>query len=148
MQLPLTEEVEFQLERQGPPLTLTCRVVSAPARSDEGSSHAYALLSRQARQLHQVGHGCTVRPEVFKKAADGALEVSRADADTLLEELDCLVMQARFVPAFVNGVAQGYKAFSFKPDSAYRVLGLQPGDVVKAVNGHPLTSREQVVAVR
>ena len=43
-------------------------------------------------------------------------------------------MQARIVPSFKDGVAQGFKLFSIRPDSIYSKIGIQNGDVIKRIS--------------
>jgi general secretion pathway protein C len=56
-------------------------------------------------------------------------------------------MQARIVPAFKDGVAQGFKLFSIRPDSIYTKIGIQNGDVIKRINGFELNSPEKALEV-
>jgi general secretion pathway protein C len=56
-------------------------------------------------------------------------------------------MQARIVPAFKDGVAQGFKLFSIRPDSIYTKIGIQNGDVIRRINGYDLNSPEKALEI-
>ncbi|MCP3064516.1 general secretion pathway protein GspC [Myxococcus sp. K38C18041901] len=52
---------------------------------------------------------------------------------------------ARMVPAFKDGKAQGFKVLSLRKGSLYEKLGLQNGDVLQRINGMPLDSLEKAM---
>ncbi|NVJ21393.1 hypothetical protein HUW62_09200 [Myxococcus sp. AM011] len=54
-------------------------------------------------------------------------------------------MQARIVPAFKDGKAQGFKLFSIREGSLYDKLGFQNGDVIQRVNGISLDTPEKAL---
>jgi general secretion pathway protein C len=58
-----------------------------------------------------------------------------------------VAMQARIVPAFKDGVSQGFKLFSIRPDSIYTKIGIQNGDVVKRINGFDMNTPEKALEV-
>jgi general secretion pathway protein C len=62
-------------------------------------------------------------------------EVPRSEVDRAINNLNDIAMQARLVPAFKDGVAEGFKLFSIRPDSLYSKIGIQNGDVVTRING-------------
>ena len=64
--------------------------------------------------------------------SENEYEVPRAEIDKTLSNLNDVAMQARIVPAFKDGVAQGFKLFSIRPDSIYSKIGVQNGDVIRA----------------
>lgn len=74
-------------------------------------------------------------------------EIPRAEIDKTLSNLNDVAMQARIVPAFKDGVAQGFKLFSIRPDSIYTKIGIQNGDVIKRINGFDLNSPEKALEV-
>lgn len=74
-------------------------------------------------------------------------EVPRAEIDKSLANLNDIAMQARIVPAFKDGVSQGFKLFSIRPDSLYTKIGIQNGDVIKRINGYDLNSPEKALEV-
>jgi general secretion pathway protein C len=70
------------------------------------------------------------------KALDGNnFEVPRSEVDRAINNLNDIAMQARLVPAFKDGAAEGFKLFSIRPDSLYSKIGIQNGDVITRING-------------
>lgn len=74
-------------------------------------------------------------------------EVPRGEIDRTLSNLNEVAMQARIVPAFKDGQAQGFKLFSIRPDSIYSKIGVQNGDVIRRINGFDLNSPEKALEV-
>jgi general secretion pathway protein C len=89
-----------------------------------------------------VGLGSTI-----KQLSENEYEVPRQEIDKTLSNLNDVAMQARIVPAFKDGVAQGFKLFSIRPDSIYSKIGVQNGDVIKRINGYDLNSPEKALEV-
>jgi general secretion pathway protein C len=83
----------------------------------------------------------------IKQMSENEYEVPRAEIDKTLSNLNDVAMQARIVPAFKDGVAQGFKLFSIRPDSIYSKIGVQNGDVIKRINGYDLNSPEKALEV-
>ncbi len=85
--------------------------------------------------------------EGIRAVTDNEYEVPRTEIDKTLSNLNDIAMQARIVPAFKDGVAQGFKLFSIRPDSIYSKIGVQNGDVIKRINGFDLNSPEKALEV-
>jgi general secretion pathway protein C len=83
----------------------------------------------------------------IKQVSDNEYEVQRTEIDRTLSNLNDVAMQARIVPAFKDGVAQGFKLFSIRPDSIYSKIGVQNGDVIRRINGFDLNSPEKALEV-
>src|SRR5690606_14990128 len=73
-------------------------------------------------------------------------EISREDVERQLSNLSALATQARVVPSFKDGKANGFKIFSIRPGSLYQKLGLQNGDVIRKMNGYAIYSPEKALA--
>ncbi|MFT3709561.1 MAG: type II secretion system protein GspC [Archangium sp.] len=82
-----------------------------------------------------------------KQVSENDYEIPRAEIDKTLANLNDVAMQARIVPAFKDGVAQGFKLFSIRPDSIYSKIGIQNGDVIKRINGFDLNSPEKALEI-
>jgi general secretion pathway protein C len=80
-----------------------------------------------------TGLGSTIR-----QTGPESYTIQRQDVDNSLSRLNDLAMQARVVPAFRGGVAQGFKLFAMKPDSLYARLGMKNGDILQRINGFTL----------
>jgi general secretion pathway protein C len=83
----------------------------------------------------------------IKSVTENEYEVPRAEIDKTLSNLNDVAMQARIVPAFKDGVAQGFKLFSIRPDSIYSRIGVQNGDVIRRINGYDLNSPEKALEI-
>ena len=78
---------------------------------------------------------------------DGHYTVKKAEIDRALTNLSELATQARIVPSFKNGVANGFKLFSIVPDSLYSKIGIQNGDVIRRINGYDMNSPDKALEV-
>ncbi len=74
------------------------------------------------------------------KLSETDYKVDRAEVDRVLANLNEVAMQARIVPSFKNGKANGFKMFSIKQGSIYWKIGLQNGDVIQKINGYEMNS--------
>jgi len=83
----------------------------------------------------------------IRSVGENDYEVPRSEIDRTLANLNDVAMQARIVPAFKDGQAQGFKLFSIRPDSIYSKIGVQNGDVIKRINGFDLNSPEKALEV-
>ncbi len=83
----------------------------------------------------------------IKAITENEYEVPRAEIDKTLSNLNDVAMQARIVPAFKDGVAQGFKLFSIRPDSIYSKIGVQNGDVIRRINGFEMNSPEKALEI-
>ena len=83
----------------------------------------------------------------IKALDESNYEVPRTEVDRALANLNDLAMQARIVPAFKDGQAEGFKLFSIRPDSLYSKIGIVNGDVIKRINGFEMNSPEKALEV-
>ena len=104
-------------------------VAAVAARGNDGPPPSVAL-------------GASIKP-----TGENEYEIPRAEIDKTLSNLNDVAMQARIVPAFKDGVAQGFKLFSIRPDSIYTKIGIQNGDVIKRINGYELNSPEKALEI-
>jgi type II secretion system protein C len=81
----------------------------------------------------------------IRMVGEHAYEVPGTDVRMAMTYPDTLAGQARMVPAFREGKAQGFKLFSIRPGSLPAKLGLQNGDVLKRINGISLESPERAL---
>ncbi len=83
--------------------------------------------------------------EGVRQLADNKYEIDRGTLDSTLSDLNKIATQARIVPSFKNGVANGFKLFSIQPGSLYASIGIENGDVIQRVNGYELNSPEKAL---
>jgi general secretion pathway protein C len=81
----------------------------------------------------------------IRQVSDDRYEIERSVIDTTLGDLSRIATQARIVPSFENGVANGFKLFSIQPGSLYASIGIENGDVVQRVNGYEMNSPEKAL---
>jgi general secretion pathway protein C len=83
--------------------------------------------------------------EGVRQVADNRYEIDRDVIDSTFKDLNKIATQARIVPSFKNGVANGFKLFSIQPGSLYASIGIENGDVVQRVNGYEINSPEKAL---
>ena len=80
-----------------------------------------------------------------RQVADNRYDIERGTLDSTLSDLNKIATQARIVPSFKNGVANGFKLFSIQPGSLYSSIGIENGDVIQRVNGYEMNSPEKAL---
>jgi general secretion pathway protein C len=85
--------------------------------------------------------------EGVKKLTDNRYEVKKKFIDETLSNLNNVATQARIVPSFKNGVANGFKLFSIQPGSLYSAIGVENGDVIQRINGYEMNSPDKALEV-
>jgi general secretion pathway protein C len=83
--------------------------------------------------------------EGIKKLGENKYEISRSKLDSTLADMNSLATQARIVPSFKNGQADGFKLFSIQPGSVYSAIGVENGDVIERINGFDINSPEKAL---
>ena len=71
--------------------------------------------------------------------------LSREVVNNAMANFSTLLSQARILPHFTNGKADGFLVTDIAAGSLYQSLGLQNGDILSGVNGKPITSMEQAM---
>jgi len=82
-----------------------------------------------------------------QKVDENNYVISRDELDKQLSNLNSIATQARIVPSFKNGVANGFKLFSIRPGSIYSKIGIQNGDVIRKINGYEINSPDKALEV-
>jgi general secretion pathway protein C len=85
--------------------------------------------------------------EGIKKVGDDKYEIERGEIEKTLSNLNSIAMQARIVPSFKNGEANGFKLFAIRPGSLYSKIGIQNGDIIHKINGYAMTSPDKALEV-
>jgi general secretion pathway protein C len=99
--------------------------------------------------------GISPIPQPFQPAAQNDVRqlsenqyvLARSTVNGALSDLSQLATQARIVPSFKNGVANGFKLFSIVPDSLYSKIGIQNGDVIRRINGYEMNSPDKALEI-
>jgi len=83
--------------------------------------------------------------EGVRQTGKDQYQIDRSVIDSTLNNLNAIATQARIVPSFKNGVANGFKLFSIQPGSLYASIGIENGDVVQRINGYEINSPEKAL---
>ncbi len=82
-----------------------------------------------------------------RKLSDKEYEIPRTEIDNVLSNLNKIASQARIVPSFHNGKSNGFKLFSIRPNSLYKKIGIQNGDIVQKINGYEINSPDKALEI-
>ena len=82
-----------------------------------------------------------------RQLSENQYTVAKNEINNALNNLSQLATQARIVPSFKNGVANGFKLFSIVPDSLYAKIGVQNGDVIRRINGYEMNSPDKALEI-
>lgn len=83
----------------------------------------------------------------IEKMSDNEYQIPRGEIDNVLGNLNVIATQARIVPSFRNGKANGFKLFSIRPGSLYSKIGIQNGDVIQKINGYEINSPDKALEI-
>ena len=83
----------------------------------------------------------------IKKTGKDQWAIDRDEIDKTLSNLNSIAMQARIVPSFKNGEANGFKLFAIRPNSLYSKLGIQNGDIIHKINGFAINSPDKALEI-
>ncbi len=81
--------------------------------------------------------------EGIKQVGEDKYIIAKTEIDKTLTNLNNIAMQARIIPSFKNGEADGFRLFAIRPGSLYSKLGIQNGDVIHKINGYAINSPEK-----
>ncbi len=115
--------------------------------SNEMDGAVAAYVPPDPRRLGHGGEPASGLGTGIRPMSDSEYEVPKAEIDKTLSNLNEVAMQARIVPAYKDGQAQGFKLFSIRPDSLYTKIGIQNGDVIRRINGNDINSPEKALEI-
>ncbi len=97
-------------------------------------------------ELAAAGPGGPVDPRIASVTQLSATTyaVSRATVEAWTADPDLVTSGGRGVPV-AQPDAHGFRLYAIRPGSAYAVLGLQNGDVIRAINGIEIGSGDQIL---
>src|SRR6266568_4220734 len=117
---------------------------------DSGDGSGAATAAAPPRSFGRGDEEAPAAPgtsDGVKKLADNKYEVKKKFIDDTLSDLNKIATQARIVPSFKNGVANGFKLFSIQPGSLYSAIGIENGDVIQRINGYEMNSPDKALEV-
>jgi general secretion pathway protein C len=89
----------------------------------------------------------TAQSNDVRQLSENQYVLAKTTVNGALSDLSQLATQARIVPSFKNGVANGFKLFSIVPDSLYSKIGIQNGDVIRRINGYEMNSPDKALEI-
>lgn len=111
-----------------------------------GIGHGEIFVSRGER-IERIGTGAPAAIAPNAPPTMDLVRTARAHVNAALRDPTSVMSEVRMLPAFVEGRWQGLRATWVKEGSWLAELGLQRGDVIRAVNGRPLDGLESSMAV-
>ncbi len=72
-------------------------------------------------------------------------QIDRNMLEENLQDLTKLGMQARIVPNYEAGKYSGFRLVGVRPDSLYKAIGLQSGDMISRVNGQNIDTPNRAI---
>lgn len=81
--------------------------------------------------------------EGIRQTREGGYEIQGRYLDGLLSDLPSLLRGALAQPFTVGNQIEGFRITRIQPDSVYEKLGLEDGDIIKAINGDKLDSPQK-----
>lgn len=81
------------------------------------------------------------------QAAQPTVTIAREELEEATQDMNKLLTQARLVPNFTGGVADGFRIFSIVPSSLFEKVGLKNGDILHGINGVELKDPEKALQV-
>jgi general secretion pathway protein C len=72
--------------------------------------------------------------------------LDRSQVSNMVTNINQFMTQLRVRPHFANGKPVGYLVSDIKPGSLIEQIGLHDGDIIKSVNGMPITKPDQAFA--
>ncbi|MFH1810871.1 MAG: type II secretion system protein GspC [Pseudomonadota bacterium] len=85
--------------------------------------------------------------EGIKQLSENSYEIAQSEVDATLSNLNTIATQARIVPSFQDGKANGFKLFSIRPGSLYAKIGIKNGDVIQRINGYEISSPDKALEI-
>ena len=75
------------------------------------------------------------------------ITVNRKDIQSSLKDINKLMSEVRIRPHFKDGQSDGLSVSRIKGGSIFSKLGLRNGDIVQKINGEPINSPDEVLAL-
>lgn len=111
-----------------------------------GIGHGEIFVSRGER-IERIGTSAPLPSDPAPSPAGDVVRTARSRVDAALRDPTTVMSEVRMLPAFADGKWQGLRATWVKEGSWLAGLGLQRGDVIRAVNGRALDGLEASMAV-
>lgn len=125
-----------------------CEFFTLEEEADAGRTTAAVTGNPPAAETAESGAPVeTDLGKNIKKVSETEYEIPRQEIEGVLSNLNTVATQARIVPSFHNGKANGFKLFSIRPGSLYSKIGIQNGDIVQRINGYEINSPDKALEI-
>lgn len=108
---------------------------------------SYAPVERSIARPLNSAPVAEISSEDVRSLGENKYMLNRKMVDSLLSNYNAVLTQARAVPNFQDGKANGFKVFAIQKNSIYDVIGIKNGDVLTRVNGGDINSLEKVLTL-
>ncbi len=92
-----------------------------------------------------VGEGGDAFAAGIQKKGPYDYQIDRNMLEEQLQDLTKLGMQARIVPNYEAGKYAGFRLVGIRPNSLYKSLGLQSGDLLQRINGEEIDTPNKAI---
>lgn len=99
----------------------------------------------QPRPHVQPSH--PAQPPGISQPSPTTFIVDKSTVEEATQDMNKLLTQARLVPNFTGGVADGFRIFSIVPESLFEKAGLRNGDIIHSINGVEMKDPEKAFQV-
>ena len=107
---------------------------------DDASPDPFGLAGDERRNSRAIpGAAEAIRCEHL------SCQVERRFLDAVLANPAALTRQARVVPTVRDGESRGFKLYGIRPGTLPKLLGFKNGDLIRSVNGVPISSLDKVM---
>jgi general secretion pathway protein C len=107
-----------------------------------GTKDEILTMEQSAASRRDKGQGPSKSTE-----PGSTITVSRKDIQGSLKDINKLMSQVRIRPHFKDGKSDGLSVSRIQGDSVFSKLGLRNGDIVQKINGEPINSPDEVLAL-
>lgn len=140
------QQVFFQGDEIKPSVKLEAVYADAIVVDNHGKSEKIMMQEDAKLPRSAVAPAAVSQPPVRAPNTDQLHQrVNRGHLNNQLRDFSTLLSQARVIPNFKNGKADGFVITAIVPGSLYEQIGLQNGDVIRQVNGEKIVSAQQAM---
>jgi general secretion pathway protein C len=106
-----------------------------------------AMEETAANKTVALGGGQIPVPKLPVSSYPGKITIDREKMENSLENLNQLMEQATIRPHIEDGRPAGISITGIKPNAIFRRMRLRNGDIITGVNGRPIESVEDAIAI-
>jgi general secretion pathway protein C len=108
-----------------------------------GDNDQILTMEESLSSRSETDHGIST---VGGRGEETTIMVNLSDLQSSLTNINRLLTEARIRPHYKDGKADGLALTQVKPDSFFRTLGLQDGDVVQGIDNRAIRSPDDILS--